>query len=273
MVLDLLWIFVVCCFSTTASAGTPPASVCKGWPSPDSAVISTTNYTNPDLPDLRTFLNGTKVTSAGPLWEARRTEIKFLLHKYMYGTLPTEVPPLVAANATTPIAARGGLSQQVELTFLVMGKSNVSFTFELIRPAGDGPYPLFLTQSNHARWGAKGVARGYAVCIYPGADVNDQSVKFRQAYGSAVTWGTILSRSWLASRALDYLLSSRHVDFIDKSRVTISGHSRNGKQAMLAGAFDDRVTAVVSSSSGSPVIMCCITSWTFDEHGFCVCLF
>ena len=27
---------------------------------------------------------------------------------------------------------------------------------------------------------------------------------------------------------------------------------RNGKQAMLAGAFDDRITAVVSSSSGSP---------------------
>ena len=43
-----------------AASGHPPA-VCEGWPAPSSAVISATNYTNPDLPDLRTFLNGTKV--------------------------------------------------------------------------------------------------------------------------------------------------------------------------------------------------------------------
>ena len=77
-----------------------------------------------------------------------------------------------------------------------------------------------------------------------------QPAKYRDF--RSVNWGTILSRSWLASRALDHLLSPA-VDFIDKTRVTISGHSRNGKQAMLAGAFDERVTAVVSSSSGSPV--------------------
>ena len=80
---------------------------------------------------------------------------------------------------------------------------------------------------------------------------NPKSITISDA-NTSVNWGTILSRSWLASRALDHLLSPA-VDFIDKTRVTISGHSRNGKQAMLAGAFDERVTAVVSSSSGSPV--------------------
>ena len=261
-------------------------AVCTGWPSPNGAYVSTsdriyqflywnsvpddvlsracsnlprwsryvseTNYTNPDLPDLLTMLNGTTVSEDGPLWRARRAEIKFLLHKYFYGTLPEENPPLVAVNASSAVAVRGGISQHIELTYLVLGTTNVSFTIELIRPTGDGPHPLFLTQANHRRWAIKAVSRGYAACIYPGADVDDQSLEFRAAYQKATpapTWGTILSRSWLASRSLDHLLT---LDFINKARVTISGHSRNGKQAMLAGAFDERVTAVVSSSSGSP---------------------
>ena len=88
------------------------------------------------------------------------------------------------------------------------------------------------TQANHRRWAIKAVARGFAACVYPGADVNDQSVKFRNAYGGTATWGTILSRSWLASRVLDYLLLPAHAATygIDTARVSISGHSRNGKQ-------------------------------------------
>lgn len=237
--------------------GHPPA-VCKGWPAPNSAVISSTNYSNPDLPDLLTFLNGTKITAApGPAWDARRAEIKFLLHKYMYGTLPAVDPPLIAANTSAMVPNRGGgLTQEITLTFDVLQHANVSFTIEVMRPAGPGPFPLFLTQTNHRRWALKAVARGYAACVYPGADVNDQSTAFRTAYAAAEkpppTWGSILSRSWLASRALDYLLSAKSVVQIDPKRVAVSGHSRNGKQAMLAGAFDTRITAVVSSSSGSP---------------------
>ena len=85
----------------------------------------------PDLPDLLTFLNGTVVAGPGLLWEARRKEIKFLLHKYFYGTLPTETPPLVVASSGPTNVTRGGLRQEVELTFLVMKKTNVSFGIEI----------------------------------------------------------------------------------------------------------------------------------------------
>ena len=42
-----------------AAAGHPP-SICKGWPAAPSTADDggATNYTNPDLPDLLTFLNG-----------------------------------------------------------------------------------------------------------------------------------------------------------------------------------------------------------------------
>ena len=66
----------------SAYGGVP--ALCEGWPAPDSAFIET-NYSNPDLPDLLTFLNGTKVTAPGTAWEARREEIGELLHKYIYG--------------------------------------------------------------------------------------------------------------------------------------------------------------------------------------------
>jgi len=63
------------------------------------------------------------------------------------------------------------------------------------------------------------------------------------------TWGVISRRAWLGSRALDWAIT---LPQIDKERICITGHSRNGKQSMIATAFDDRITAVVSSSSGVP---------------------
>ena len=174
----------------SASSGHPP-SVCVGWPASNSAVINNTNYSNPDLPDLLTFLNGTIVTEPGLLWEARRKEIKYLLHKYFYGTLPAENPSLVASSQSQENVTRGGSRHQVTLTFLVLGKTNVSFDIEILRPdsksrngiehAREEKLPIFLTQSNHRRWALKAVARGYVAVVYPGADVNDQSTRFRFA--------------------------------------------------------------------------------------------
>jgi dipeptidyl aminopeptidase/acylaminoacyl peptidase len=41
------------------------------------------------------------------------------------------------------------------------------------------------------------------------------------------------------------------LDEVDKSKIAITGHSRNAKQSLLAAAFDDRITAVISSSGGT----------------------
>lgn len=54
------------------------------------------------------------------------------------------------------------------------------------------------------------------------------------------------------------LYSNIHVDVprIDPARVCITGHSRNGKQSLITAAFDERFTAVVGSSPGTPVSVC-----------------
>ena len=57
----------------------------------------------------------------------------------------------------------------------------------------------------------------------------------------------LLRRAWTGSRALDYVLTLPEVD---RQHVAITGHSRNGKQSLIAAAMDERFTAVISSSSG-----------------------
>lgn len=105
-----------------------------------------------------------------------------------------------------------------------------------------------MTMMNHRRWGLVGLPRGYVLLAYPGGDSDDQTDGFRLAYPTA-TWGLIRRRAWLGSRALDHVLK---LPYADPGRVAISGHSRNGKQSLIAAAFDPRITAVADSSSGSP---------------------
>lgn len=98
-------------------------------------------------------------------------------------------------------------------------------------------------------WAVRAVARGYIACRYPGADTRDATKQFADAYPAA-SWMLLMRRAWLGSRALDFVLTLPEVS---KSQIAITGHSRNGKQSFIAAAFDERITAVVGSSPGTPI--------------------
>src|SRR5205085_5634423 len=53
--------------------------------------------------------------------------------------------------------------------------------------------------------------------------------------------------AWGCHRAVDYLLTDKG---IDGKRLAVVGHSRLGKTALLAGAFDDRIAVVIPHQSG-----------------------
>ena len=61
-------------------------------------------------------------------------------------------------------------------------------------------------------------------------------------------WGALSAWAWGASRVVDALKADPNVD---ASRIAIFGHSRYGKAALVAMAYDDRFKAGFISSSGA----------------------
>lgn len=65
-------------------------------------------------------------------------------------------------------------------------------------------------------------------------------------------WGLLRAWAWCESRIVDYLQTDRA---IDKTKLIVTGVSRTGKAALIAGAFDDRfamIAPVASSGGGTP---------------------
>ncbi len=103
------------------------------------------------------------------------------------------------------------------------------------------------------------LARGYGMAIFSTADCAadstlrnpDGSWAFRDA-GFAVAypnydWGILRIWAWGAARVTDYLVTDPD---IDPRVIGVTGVSRTGKAAMMAAAFDERITLALPDSEG-----------------------
>lgn len=70
----------------------------------------------------------------------------------------------------------------------------------------------------------------------------------RGKWRSTTDWGTLAAWSWGVSRLIDYFEGS---DEVDATRIGITGHSRYGKAALVAMAYDRRIAFGAPTSSGS----------------------
>jgi Abhydrolase family len=78
-----------------------------------------------------------------------------------------------------------------------------------------------------------------------------RTTRFFPAYPN-YDWGLLRAWAWGVSRIVDYLETDASVD---KTKFIVTGVSRTGKSALIAGAFDDRiamVAPVASSGGGTP---------------------
>ena len=109
------------------------------------------------------------------------------------------------------------------------------------------------------RWAYdQAIARGWAMAtIYHGdidpdtwtteAGIRGPRAKSAPGVQGPNSWGTLRAWAWGLSRALDHLDENPR---IDGDRVVVHGHSRNGKTALVAGAYDERFAGVISNHSG-----------------------
>ena len=183
-------------------------------------------------------------------WAAKKPELRKLFEQWIYGSVPPP-PDNLRAQVTSERKLPNGVTiREALLTFGPQRKAKLRV--ELSIPPGEGPFPVFLT--NHARtrpWLNTAVRRGYIGCVYFAADprygYEDDSESYIEAYPDH-DFSTVARWGWSASRAVDYLLTLPEVD---SERIGLTGHSRNGKQALFGAAFDERIGAVVPSSGNT----------------------
>ena len=102
------------------------------------------------------------------------------------------------------------------------------------------------------------IGRGYAVATFFSGDVLQDNretgpeqlkkwVQETQNPAAGDNTATIMLWAWGFSRMLDYVQT---VPEIDPKRVAAVGHSRNGKTALVAAAFDERFALAIPSQAG-----------------------
>jgi hypothetical protein len=103
------------------------------------------------------------------------------------------------------------------------------------------------------------IDRGYAVATAYSGDIIPDNVKLAHGgwYGVArpvrpgglapTDTGTIMAWAWGLHRMVDYLTT---LPEIDPKRIAAIGHSRLGKTALVAAAFDDRIALAIPHQAG-----------------------
>lgn len=105
----------------------------------------------------------------------------------------------------------------------------------------------------------KVIDRGYAVAtMYAGEISPDYDGGFTEGVHQGYfregqdrptphEWGVIAAWAWGLQRGVDYLFQD---DDVDNDAIIVTGHSRRGKAALLAGALDERIAVVIPHQAG-----------------------
>lgn len=101
------------------------------------------------------------------------------------------------------------------------------------------------------------VRRGYALATFNRSDVDPDKNDFtdgihpfyarKGAKRGPHEWGTIAAWAWGLQRVADYLVTDPD---IDQTKIVAVGHSRLGKTALLAAAFDERFAMAIPLQAG-----------------------
>ncbi len=239
----------------------------------------------PKLPDPLLLKSGQPITTADQWWNKRRPEIVEDYEREILGKAPANLPkvswevvkttpekygafdvitkrvvghvdnsadPKIAVNIEmilcTPAHAQKAVPIVMELAFDKDFQDALKAPVVDVGASGPGHYGVQWQPLLKRGW-------GFAILSPTSIQADDGSGLTEGIIGlmnrgqprGLDDWGALRAWAWGASRAMDYLESDPAVDV---KHVGLAGHSRFGKTALVAMAYDPRFAIVYSSSSG-----------------------
>jgi hypothetical protein len=239
----------------------------------DTSDEATANPYKESLPDLLTFKDGTKVTTAEQ-WTRRRAEIVEDFEREVYGRIPKNVPKVTWEITNAVDGESGGtatltrsLVGHVDNSAFPQIKVAIQASFTVPKKA-TGRLPI-IVQFGFAggpggrvgpnSWTQQALNKGWAYgTINPGSIQGDNN-KLREGIiglankgqpRSPEDWGALRAWAWGVSCLIDYFESNPDSG-VDPTKVCVTGVSRYGKAALVATAFEPRIAAGFVASSGA----------------------
>jgi hypothetical protein len=236
----------------------------------------------PKLPDPLVLSNGKPVTTDKLWWAKRRPELVELFDREIVGRVPENVPSVRWEVVSSTDGEDGGIATVTRRLIAHVDNSaypaitvnieaSLTLPAEALRPI---PVVLEITFENYPRnpnrpdaptppephptWKQQVLSRGWGYALlYPTTVQADNGAGLTQGIIGLANhgrprdlddWGALRAWAWGASRLMDYFESNGDVD---THHVAITGHSRFGKTALVAMAYDPRFAVAYISSSGA----------------------
>ncbi len=237
----------------------------------------------PNLPDPLVLNNGKPVRTAKVWWTQGRPQLVELFDREVLGRVPANVPPVRWEVVSTTPGTDGGIATvtkklighvdnsacpaiavniEVSLTLPADAPKPVpvvlEITFENYPPPPGRPAPPPPQPPASPTWKQQVLAKGWGYALfYPTTLQADNGAGLTQGIIGLANhgqprklddWGALRAWAWGTSRLMDYFETDKDVDI---HHVAIEGHSRFGKTALVAMAYDPRFAVAYINSSGA----------------------
>lgn len=204
------------------------------------------------LPDPFLLNDGSYVSSVEE-WETRRAELAIIAQNVEFGIKP-DIPSAISSVWSE---MKGSGMKKITVSCSENGE-NVSFKCTIEYPeTGSGPFPAVIGIGYSFLNNSDFLEQGVAVISFPNDSIAAQGRNsdrgkgiFYEIYGSDHSAGAMIAWAWGVSCLIDALEDSAEAN-INASRLAVTGCSRNGKGALVAGAFDERIVLTIPQESGA----------------------
>jgi hypothetical protein len=234
------------------------------FPGPDSLKVGI--YTPIDLLEMKDHAH---IATSTEWWTRRRPEILKDVQEQLWGVIPPDsILPSVTFSVITSHGGSGSsaykqkiITGTIDITRYPAVRNVPKILATLRTPVNKkGPVPVMIVLGGFGidtYWGYCST-NGWGVCIFNNTKLQPDNGAGLTSYiiglcnkgnwRKPTDWGTLAAWSWGISKLLDYFETDPDVA---STKVGVTGHSRYGKAALVAMAYEPRLAIAFPSCGGS----------------------